>query len=764
MTAEPLFLTHQHFDHGAVKVSKPKVDLGENVDAWESQIADVLAQQHPWTRKVTVRVTLNAQSDEGFAVGFFHLTPREVPASAAGADRINVLTVPVIVKDFKLAPLDIFFFKGSLYPFSEERALRLLRLPDIFLEMDRDPQDLESRWNNGRKAYGGPRTIGMSGGSKFSGGELEATASSFRRACAGIVGRDHREFLKSAHALKSEALRDRVEELSGLVSTDPRWRLLVDWRVRDLDPALEQKISAVSPRAEERLCGVQVQKTSESYVVRGVYWSHPEDGAPRLDAWSPTTYHKLSRALPERCLTELMSQDWTVWNKVGEWAATSLDLGRTMSMLKESSARKKIAALHEPHRLLPHFAKTSEGKGATRADKLMFINPEKALDLPEKFEGFVVNTPVNQLLGDHRFGVLTTEGSLRMPEDRWAGGMGEMQIVPLQSSDAGADPPTTTEVRRFIPYSKIGDGAITEPKKAAVWVEDGYLFGLIFTADKITLDGETFAKAESTGYSGSTDSDILVKPQSGFTRFRADYREGAIVLHLPDDATIVEVGHNPQAAKKAKATMEAVKEAGVPITVGYEGSGWYVRNDLVEKLLPASQLNEKGVRFALCAAGIKESQVAELMQAARDYDEVTVHLQAPEIAEGAAVLKEARALAEARMDKISAFVREHPRQQILDAARTLFAAMTGTQKVSNATVGASVDMALSLGFLTPDKVMKFVDMRPDLEECLSKLCGLLLASRLGLSELPEGSLEAAVEAFEPILTGLRILEMSLHVN
>jgi hypothetical protein len=70
----------------------------------------------------------------------------------------------------------------------------------------------------------------------------------------------------------------------------------------------------------------------------------------------------------------------------------------------------------------------------------------------------------------------------------------------------------------------------------------------------------------------------------------------------------------------------------------------------------------------------------------------------------------------------------------------------------------TVDAVLSLGFLTPDNARTFVDAMPYLEEAQVRLGGMLLASRLGQSELPTEAIERSMRGMEDVLASLRDMD------
>jgi hypothetical protein len=72
---------------------------------------------------------------------------------------------------------------------------------------------------------------------------------------------------------------------------------------------------------------------------------------------------------------------------------------------------------------------------------------------------------------------------------------------------------------------------------------------------------------------------------------------------------------------------------------------------------------------------------------------------------------------------------------------------------------ASADAILSLSFLTPDNLQKFIGFLPKLQDAMNALANLLLASRLGLAQIPEESCANALKALDRAVQGLRLLQL-----
>lgn len=67
----------------------------------------------------------------------------------------------------------------------------------------------------------------------------------------------------------------------------------------------------------------------------------------------------------------------------------------------------------------------------------------------------------------------------------------------------------------------------------------------------------------------------------------------------------------------------------------------------------------------------------------------------------------------------------------------------------------TVDAMLSLGFINPENITKFIEFLPKFEGTQEKLCELLMATRMGLKDLDEGALRTSVKALEKVIEGLK---------
>jgi hypothetical protein len=75
-----------------------------------------------------------------------------------------------------------------------------------------------------------------------------------------------------------------------------------------------------------------------------------------------------------------------------------------------------------------------------------------------------------------------------------------------------------------------------------------------------------------------------------------------------------------------------------------------------------------------------------------------------------------------------------------------------------------VDTALSLNFINPENINKFVNFIPAFENAIKALAQTLMASRLGMTEIPEQSTATAMHKLVEVVKGLKRLAVHLENN
>jgi hypothetical protein len=70
----------------------------------------------------------------------------------------------------------------------------------------------------------------------------------------------------------------------------------------------------------------------------------------------------------------------------------------------------------------------------------------------------------------------------------------------------------------------------------------------------------------------------------------------------------------------------------------------------------------------------------------------------------------------------------------------------------------TADKILGLGFINAENVATFIDLLPSLEGASNKIAEMLVASRLGMKDVPEVALERMLAALEDVIKGLKTLQ------
>jgi len=86
------------------------------------------------------------------------------------------------------------------------------------------------------------------------------------------------------------------------------------------------------------------------------------------------------------------------------------------------------------------------------------------------------------------------------------------------------------------------------------------------------------------------------------------------------------------------------------------------------------------------------------------------------------------------------------------------------KKASDMETSEVVDKVLGLNFITPDNIMKFIVMLPHLEETQKKVAKLIMAARLGVTDLPEAASVSVMNNLTKVIEGLRKLQLQSRMS
>lgn len=132
---------------GLPKLAQAFTRLSENPDDWQAEIINELYRQAPYAGDFDPTVVMNELDPERrYAMGSIELAsktavnPRDERAMPESQGVKRVL-IPIIVKDGKLYPLDVFIHNGKSQPMTEERLRRAMFRPELFEAAGQRPGD-----------------------------------------------------------------------------------------------------------------------------------------------------------------------------------------------------------------------------------------------------------------------------------------------------------------------------------------------------------------------------------------------------------------------------------------------------------------------------------------------------------------------------------------------------------------------------------------------------------------------------------------------
>jgi hypothetical protein len=158
---------------GLEKFSQAFTRLSENPDDWQAEILNELYRQAPYVGDFEPTLVMNELDPERrYAVGSVELASRtatnprddKTPSKIQGTKKV---LIPVVVKDGKMFPLDVFIHNGKAQPLTEARLRRAMFRPELFEAAAKRPGDqdvmnvLYPPYRSGGFGLGGNARVGQ---------------------------------------------------------------------------------------------------------------------------------------------------------------------------------------------------------------------------------------------------------------------------------------------------------------------------------------------------------------------------------------------------------------------------------------------------------------------------------------------------------------------------------------------------------------------------------------------------------------------------
>jgi hypothetical protein len=159
--------------NGLEKFAQAFTRLSENPDDWQAEIINELYRQAPYVGDFEPMLVMNELDPERrYAMGSIELTSRlavnprddKTPQGLQGMKRV---LIPVVVKDGKMYPLDVFIHDGKAQPLTESRLRKAMFRPEMFETAAKRPGDqdvmnvLYPPYRSGGFGLGGNARVGQ---------------------------------------------------------------------------------------------------------------------------------------------------------------------------------------------------------------------------------------------------------------------------------------------------------------------------------------------------------------------------------------------------------------------------------------------------------------------------------------------------------------------------------------------------------------------------------------------------------------------------
>jgi hypothetical protein len=548
--------------------------LGENEERWSQEIRQALLAQHPWLSGYTITDHMTASSPEGYATGFFRITPRHIPIATAGAETVSVVTVPFVVRDFQLYPLDLFSHDGKSYPLTEERVAPLLRVRDAFREVDREQVQLDLLKDVGPFTMGPAAARGLGHWSsymKYSGAE------DFRQVVAAAA-----EELSGAPVLTEETANSGLSE------------------------SIKDRL-----RKESSIAAADIQITSESARYRVAWASSPEDGTHSVTEWANTSLPKLSSLFGADTVELALATGRVVLNKNPE-DPEALLVQLVPKVSQDAEALVSSAPFHKESTACPaSVVKVVSAKGDDTA----------------------IGVKVNHYVGaGDRMGSMGPIAVLCMSGRVAKTQSCDAMILAPNEAELAAMPGSLAPTH----HEDFGMGCGCRSSFMAVWEQDSAVYGVSVDPSTVVIDGLTYYRAHD-GYETPVLVCFSAGFENAYSEMHGDTQllhlpERAWLVG-PD--SVIKPGSPisyliPSAVPVPLSLPDV--ELDHKVAVAHVSGRWHVRGSIDHGV---SCRDADDVRFALAASGVPEDLAEAVLKTSQTTSaETTINFRAPHFDEG----------------------------------------------------------------------------------------------------------------------------------
>lgn len=702
------------------KTASAEATLPEDANTWPTEILQELFSQVPYIADFDPQVVMDkVDAERGYGFGHVEVQNKsEMQNSASGEDRkqlgIQRVRVPIIIKERRLQPLDVLVTAGSkALPLTENRLRQALFRPQAFDVTGKTPGD-PSMVN---QLYPPNRQNNMSMGKESSIVGVAPTNDQFHDKLEKVLGLTPQEMakLKAQHAPQIPVKTAGIANASIAQPVGPG--------VKALLPKTEHmKVGSILAEILPTIAVSDFVAVTDKLEDPGTWNGFLKNASTHepvklLLSYEPDLSDKTAAALDELAPTVMQvvkeSQGYRVkMANPDAWAPRELLVDRGF-IVEEFGTKVALAADTEGSVTM------TEGEGASASPE------ENRAELIAGFGYYNVQTEDGEELQGFVFPNLYDVDGKAMP----------MALFTDQAHATVQDAIVGERVTEGVPELAItggppqGHGVFvrmlngTYEATIPFTVSAGYNSGGAQQYQAETFDGRPVMLSVQEG------GQLKVPQQVDDTCIiPSDYQW--LSLGESDDVALVNAVDAWNAPKEAQRSLAAVTvRAGGP-------NDFWLEGEPLSKVA-AQALNLDDTLFLLGALG------TDLSYGAQKLAEAVYRNQPIQVKVARAIIPASRAAA-----------------RIKEAQATLPEFIVRADLVKEAAFiqdPTAVDTVLSLGFINPENMHTFVSYLPQVEQSLSRLCELLIAARLGMSDVPVGPLEKCVRTMDEAIDGLKVL-------
>ena len=709
-----LFLDTQNpatlFSKEREKTAGMQVPLPKDSQMWERAVITEAYRQVPFLGSYEVFFELSRNDEEqGFGFGALIVRPRSSMSEEETVQaETPIVSIPVIVRDWKMAPLDMFGFRGRYQPLTEERLSKALHRPQIF-DAVRDAPPPPSIYQDMQ-----PPEEAMYGGAMKLGASLVPILPRLN----GWVRSDHVQRIKeamrdptiAAAVMHKEPIKAAFASALRLQSATP------DQGTKDMLAALEKTASVV-----------QLRRKGARYLVK-----HAQ----------PDAYFPQEEEVDASQVEPLLSQygmmgggdaSETGGEEPGEQMGDQLDVPpEQVPQEEEGMAEGEAPPLDEgePAPMWPDMTVDEDEEDGT-----ITVAPNAAvretldttnISTVDRFGTYVVQEDVGQSLVGLCFPQLLSFGMEALPLTLFTNG----SQYAIQEQVAGILQSISTQIPRGTPAG----------------------YGCFYFVDHGSA--QAFEPVQIVG--------SFMGPSGPAFVCNAEITQQQIVLHrTPGLKKVVQTGDTEYAVPDDLCWLpltrptELVRDPRnfMKVAAWSEGellklsSGEFVLRGSPFRKLPKEKtagISRDDAVFLLAAAGVEPKFAKRATARVTMLSPVRFgNLQTITPLGQAVRTREKTASSEAFLERCKTAGIKNI--DLIKEAAVLEDALTA-------------DKVLSLGLVNPENIGAFVELLPSFEETLNRVCSMLIAARTGMQHIPETALERIMSGMSTAIQGLHRLQ------